>query len=684
MKDTVTFTLTSCIFTDREGQESFLDLKKTGKNCFTAKNASAEAEIQILTGGELQALTFSGSFTDDLLISAPNKSFSALDGVKVKLTLPEETPFLAIYQHKPWWLRPAFGSRFCEIPSRTQLILTRRDACYECYLAVCGEHCRTDLEGCADGILLSLSSACAGMRRLEDCMLICGQGRDPYALIEKAFSYALKLTGRTLPLRSKKSFPDVFETIGWCTWDSLGQEVSEQAIFEKMDEFQEKKIPISWVLIDDGWSDCDFEKRTLRSCRADPVRFPSGLEGTIRVLKETYQVRYVGVWQAMQGYWNGIEPGSEAESDLRPYLKKYPDGVLTVRPDAAASFGFWNTWHTSLKKWGVDFVKVDNQSSFSEIFYGNETFGEGFTALYEGLDASVSLNFDGRLINCMGMPPECLWNRKNSALSRNSDDYFPRQPGSFTEHALQNCYNSLYIGSLYWEDWDMVWSDIPNAEQGILLRIISGGPFYLSDDLHATDPNLIRKVILPDGTVTRCRDVAKPTLDCLTDPRVLIQRGLKIFNSYEEVIYTAVFLAAEAAAETAEQIRREDFPDLLPAAYWIYDPKTEQAALCEGEEAYSLTVQPGECSLIQILPADRDVAVIGIVEKYISRACVEEISDDGEEILVRVKCAGTFCFLTQKEIRSICIDGKSAEFRKENALVSVPVAEDDTVIGIRL
>lgn len=103
------------------------------------------------------------------------------------------------------------------------------------------------------------------------------------------------------------------------------------------------------------------------------------------------------------------------------------------------------------------------------------------------MEASADLNFAGNLINCMGMSPEDIWNRQSASLSRSSDDFAPRVPGSFAEHALQNAYNSVYQGCFYWCDWDMVWSCHEDVKQNMMIRVLSGGPIYLSDGVGNTD-----------------------------------------------------------------------------------------------------------------------------------------------------------------------------------------------------
>lgn len=46
-------------------------------------------------------------------------------------------------------------------------------------------------------------------------------------------------------------------------------------------------------------------------------------------------------------------------------------------------------------------------------------------------------------------------------------------------------------------------------------RAVSGGPIYVSDRPGHTDCNLLRRLVLPDGSVLRCRLPGRPTTDCL-------------------------------------------------------------------------------------------------------------------------------------------------------------------------
>ena len=623
---------------------------------------------------------------ENILVRDDNRgypfSLTMDNSMEIYLSMKEKAPFLANYQHKAWWVRPAFGKDFAEIPENTQLLIRRKGNIYEIFLAVCGEENRADLAGIADGIKISLSSNVTNRQRIQDIAVVYGFGENPYEVIEKCTKLVRKMKNNSFVLRKEKRYPQIFENMGWCTWDSLGQDVSEEAIFKKMDEFEEKNITMPWVLIDDGWSYVNKENLTLKSLDADPIKFPNGIAGTVKVLKEKYHVSYVGVWQAFKGYWNGLEENSEAYHIMAPYIMKYGDGEITVKPNEKDAFGFWNRWHGELKKKGIDFVKVDGQSSFSLMAKGVSSYGEAMNALYTGLEASAFLNFDGNLINCMGMAPENVWNRHYSAISRTSDDYMPTVKGSFTEHALQNCYNSVYHGELYFGDWDMFWSDHEETEQSAALRIISGGPVYISDAYGRTKKEELDKIMRLDGSLLKCSGIGRPTLDCLTEDIVKRGKILKIYNKCNHSIMVACF-AGHCPGNRAEGIiYLKDIPDREHKSYRVFDWNTHKTGHCSEETDYLFSMGSEKVKILELVPEDMDILILGMVDKYIPYAGVAFVEWFEDRCLVKLNCSGVFSFITSKEIEKIYLNQKEASFEKEGDLYRMKTDHDNGEIVI--
>ena len=119
------------------------------------------------------------------------------------------------------------------------------------------------------------------------------------------------------------------------------------------------------------------------------------------------------------------------------------------------------------------------------------------------------------------------------------DDFWPTDPyGDINgTYWLQGChmvhcaYNSLWMGIFIHPDWDMFQSTHPCAEFHAASRAISGGPIYVSDAVGKHNIPLLKRLVLPDGSILRCDYYALPTRDCLfVDPLHDGKTMLKIWN----------------------------------------------------------------------------------------------------------------------------------------------------------
>ena len=651
--------------------------------------APFEGEIRLVRERETEALCFKGLICGRENPQGYPYSFRRACGVELVLKTEQEAPFMAVAQHKAWWTRPYFGSRLSEVPEKTQLLIRKTGMEYEVFLTVCGGSCRADLCGNEEGLLLSLSGSRMHAKQLSGIPLVYGRGRDPYRILENCFRLAKKLDPDLPELRQEKNLPEMFEGIGWCTWDSLGQDVSEEAIFQKMDEFLEKGISVRWVLIDDGWSEVNRETLKLRSLNADPDRFPHGLAGTVQVLKEKYQVSYVGVWQAMKGYWYGIEENSEAHRMMAPYLTRYGNGELTAGATAADSFGFWNRWHRQLRQEGIDFVKIDGQGSVPAMLAGDTAHESAVRNLHTGLEASVFLNFSGNMINCMGMAPENVWGRTRSAVSRSSDDYTPTISGSIVEHLLQNAYDSVYQGNLYYNDWDMFWTDHEETGYSAIMRAVSGGPVYISDACGKTDRKMLDRLTRTDGSLLKCDGTPVLSMDCLTENRLANGQVMKVCNTCRDQIYVACFTwdVPEDGAEGV--IRKEDIPGLTADRYLVLDRTAGCVCVCDDHTDYSFRQGMREARMLLLAP-EEEITVFGIGGKYIAGAAVRKVctSVGGCEVetvcTVEADCAGDLVFYTKKEVKQILVNGESAKAEMRQGLYSLHLEKEKSVVRIQL
>jgi raffinose synthase len=278
------------------------------------------------------------------------------------------------------------------------------------------------------------------------------------------------------------------------------------------------------------------------------------LKGLVSELKGQLGVKNVYCWHALHGYWRGVseELGKAAGINVTNVYPKPSQSLLKLDPqtawDPSSLFGvgimktesdlekFYELLHTPLLEAGVDGVKVDVQSGVSGAGDGAGG-GPHISKIYsQAMEASVSKRFPAEngaanCINCMCHSTENLYRYKATSVARASEDFFPGRSESHTVHLVNVAYNSLFIGEICLPDWDMFHSSHESAELHAAARAIGGCPVYVSDQPGQHDPQLLRKLVLPDGSVLRAKQPGRPTRDCLfVDVTSDETSALKIWN----------------------------------------------------------------------------------------------------------------------------------------------------------
>jgi raffinose synthase len=287
-----------------------------------------------------------------------------------------------------------------------------------------------------------------------------------------------------------------------------------------------------------------------------------GLKQLVEEAKKGHGVKSVYVWHAMAGYWGGVTPSAAGMARYEPALA-YPvqsPGVTGNQPDivmdSLSELGlglvhprkahtFYHDLHAYLAACGVDGVKVDVQNIIETLGAGHGGRVALTHAYHRALEASVARNFpDNGCISCMCHNTDTLYSAKQTAVMRASDDFYPRDPASHTIHISSVAYNTLFLGEFMHPDWDMFHVSIvsstfistscnflsdgwilnlqslhPAAEYHGAARAIGGCPIYVSDKPGNHNFDLLKKLVLPDGSVLRAQLPGRPTRDCLfSDP----------------------------------------------------------------------------------------------------------------------------------------------------------------------
>lgn len=588
------------------------------------------------------------------------------------LPLPEAGAMTAVYQHKTWWLRPAFVSGPEQVPERTQLLLWQQKGEYWAAVTVCDGVLRGDFSGETGGVTLSLSANGCPADSNSHIVAAVHHGADPYVCIKEMVAAVCRRLGKTHMLRENKTFPQMFRSLGWCTWDAFYHKVNEADILKKLQQLKDQQVPVRWMLIDDGWSDADYPNRKLKDWTADKEKFPQGLSHTVKVAKEAFGLEQVGVWHALMGYWTGLAPDS-------PIFRKWQDKLVhrgqddVLEPREETYFDFYNGWHSYLAdKCGIDFVKVDGQGSGSLYYKGMADYNRSAGGCLRALERSTDAHFGGNLVNCMGMAPENLWLRGHSPVARSSDDFVPQVPRGFREHALQNSFNTLLHGQFYWGDWDMFWSSHVESRQNSVLRAVSGGPVYISDPLDGTNPTNIMPLVGNNGRLLLCDDVGVPTADCLlTDPRSS-KKLFKVFNRYGDGYVVAVFNLDEENETCCGTLAVEDIPQLGGKQWLVYRHFAGSCTPLEPGQPVELTLEAQDAELLLVLPRRPGGQILGDPAKYLSTWVVQSQQVEGNTLTAALAACESFLFATEKPVSQVLVNGRAVEVTPRAGCYQVP------------
>ncbi|CAG8087905.1 unnamed protein product [Penicillium salamii] len=337
-----------------------------------------------------------------------------------------------------------------------------------------------------------------------------------------------------------------FDGLTYCTWNGLGQDLTEKKLLEALDSLRDNGINIVNLIIDDGWQTNDHEgesqfKRGLKQFEAHPEGFPNGLKRTVDLIRQKNpRIEHIAVWHALLGYWGGISPDGALAQRFKtkqvrikdsaangPIAQNLPEGrIVAIDPEDIQRFydGFYNY----LSSAGIDSVKTDCQ--FFLDLLDDPADRTSFMTSYQDAWSIASLkHFGTRSISCGSMTPQIMFHsqmptNKPTLPLRNSDDFFPEVPASHPWHIFCNAHNSLFTRYLnVLPDWDMFQTSHPYASFHAAARCVSGGPIYITDEPGKHDISLLDQMTAQ--TVTDITVILRPSI---------IGRTMDIYNDYNE------------------------------------------------------------------------------------------------------------------------------------------------------
>lgn len=268
-----------------------------------------------------------------------------------------------------------------------------------------------------------------------------------------------------LTAHAKQLVEDWHDGLAYCTWNGLGQGLTPAKIIDAVDRLSSSGVHAPNLIIDDNWQSLDFAgesnfQHRWTAFEANKENFPGGLKALTSEIRCRFPfIQNIAVWHGIFGYWAGIaNTGDVARAYAMRTVKRREDiwlggGEMTTvdGPDAHSLFDdfyrfvpllfrFPSTLDTPtdpcsfLAASGVNAVKTDTQSFLDYPEHADDR--SALTTPYQTAWRSALVrHFDGKAIACMAQIPqnipEFLRDDRPALMMRNSDDFFPDDPGYY-------------------------------------------------------------------------------------------------------------------------------------------------------------------------------------------------------------------------------------------------------------
>ncbi|KAH6609328.1 glycoside hydrolase family 36 protein [Trichoderma cornu-damae] len=291
-----------------------------------------------------------------------------------------------------------------------------------------------------------------------------------------------------------------YDGLGFCTWNALGQRLTEQKILDAIDKLKNHNINITSLIIDDNWQSIDYQGPSQFQYgwvdfEAEPEAFPNGLKAAVAKIREASpSIQHIAVWHALLGYWGGISPGGKLATKYKTIevvreeakRRNLPLGgkMTVIAKDDVCQF--YDDFYKFLSDAGVDGVKADAQFMV-DMWLSASVRRDLINTYLDAWNLTSLRYFSVKAMSCMSQIPQALFNsqmlpNRPALLVRNSDDFFPQIPSSHPWHVWTNAYNSIFMEYLnVLPDWDMFQTVHDYSGFHAAARCVSGGPIYITD-----------------------------------------------------------------------------------------------------------------------------------------------------------------------------------------------------------
>lgn len=610
-------------------------------------------------------------------------------------SIPHYKQGMSIWRYKPWnaWSKPILINSPDSLPDwDVQLFYWQyEDGVYGAAIPLNDKSYRGTI-GRAGSSFGVKSAAYAPVSESKDiAQMLVGFGKDPYALLKSLYTDGMEIMGCPENLIGQKEYPEVLDYLGWCTWNAsnMGQHLDEQHILQGVESFQKKDIPLGWIIIDDGWQ--DSSNQSLNAYTPNKTKFPDGFKEMNRKLTEEYGLHGVGIWNAFDGHWKGINPesplGKSYANQLFSWhqqgpLDKESEECFFVRPDAGDAMDrFFDDWLAYEREQGFTFVKVDNQLVVERMAVNNYPIDYLSKRMHQAMYNAIFKHIDGAVINCMDMTTEAYFNFGHSAVARAVEDYFPEKDdgvgynmerGGAAAHLVMALYNNLYFSQMVYTDFDMFESYHTDGVFHAFTRALNNGPVYVTDRIGQQNAGVLLPMVYSDGKLIRPLTPLTLTEDCL-----FLGQGAKPTKAFSKNRFgSALCLWNMSDADQVEgSFALSDIYQLegTDNGFITYEYFTGKLAETILDEKHPVQLPRMGYAMYHVYPLQAFCTPLGLIDKYNVSGTLINQHIEASQAEVTVGDGGTFAAYARQKPAKVILDGQETDFEYADKLLKIHI-----------
>jgi len=543
-------------------------------------------------------------------------------------------------------------SNYARVREGMFLLLELKTGEYLAIVPICGPSTMTWLYASPDGrMILNFGTLGTEAVSCDAPVFSWCYSYDVYTACRRAWALAItcKPVAGSTNFRANKKYPEVFNYLGWCSWEEYKWLINEKVLVDVVKQIEASGLPIRYLLVDDGHLDAD-EHRKLKSFNPNKNKFPNGWAPLLAMRKDD-KIKWMGLWNTTSGYWETISPHNNFGKDINENLVAVDrTNALVPRNNLQSAKVFYNAHIGAVKEHGFDFVKIDCQARNIAWYIGTDNAVEATCNNLQALEFAVNNNIDG-IINCMAHNLACAFNTRHSAVTRSSIDYKAGKEARGKSHLLQSYSNTLWLGQTVWGDHDMFHSSDRYAGRIMAVsKAMSGAPVYLSDNPKDFIAEYIRPLCYEDGELLRPIAPAAPLPDSVFIAPMRQKIAYRVIaplagGAAAIVVHNLEHPTSKAPIQTS--VTEQDYtcagcmiqpyqgkwkvPGEGLVVYDWYAGRAEKLG-----EKYAFELKGFSDRLLHLCPIRKGWAVIGRGDKYLSPAAIEVLSVSAKKLKLRL------------------------------------------------